>query len=105
MSRCGVDSGRGRGAHAGDRSGQATPTPPRTAWGDPDLQGIWTSSTLTPLERPSELVGRETLTEEEAAASTARELERIDGDQRVGEGRGDRQSDTPDGRTDRRPRL
>ncbi len=81
-------------------SERAAPTQPRTAWGDPDLQGIWTSSTLTPLERPSELVGRETLTEEEAAASTARELERIDGDQRVGEGRGDRQSDTPDGRTD-----
>lgn len=81
-------------------SGQATPTKSRTAWGDPDLQGIWTTSTLTPLERPSQLVGRETLTEEEAAASTARELQRIDGDQRAGEGRGDRQPDTPDGRTD-----
>ena len=55
---------------------------------------------MTPLERPSELVGRKTLTEEEAAVSTSRELDRIDGDQRVGDGRGDRQSDTPDGRTD-----
>ena len=27
---------------------------PRTPWGDPDLQGIWIGSTLTPLERPSE---------------------------------------------------
>ena len=41
---------------------------PRTPWGDPDLQGIWVGSTLTPLERPSEYRGREFLTEEEVAA-------------------------------------
>ena len=46
-------------------AGQAAP---RTAWGAPDLQGVWTSSTLTPLERPSELAGKEYLTEEEATA-------------------------------------
>jgi hypothetical protein len=23
---------------------------PRTAWGDPDLQGVWSYATLTPLE-------------------------------------------------------
>ena len=40
----------------------------RTPWGDPDLQGIWVGSTLTPLERPSEYRGREFLTEEEIAA-------------------------------------
>ena len=44
------------------------PTIPRTAWGDPDLQGVWTGSTLTPLERPEELAGRTFYTEEEAAA-------------------------------------
>ena len=27
-------------------------TAPRTAWGDPDLQGQWNSQTSTPLERP-----------------------------------------------------
>ena len=72
----------------------------RTPWGDPDLQHVWTSSTLTPLERPDELEGTTALTAEEAAASTQLELRRIDGDQRVGTGRGDRQTDTPDGRTD-----
>ena len=72
----------------------------RTPWGDPDLQAVWTSSTLTPLERPATLAGTVELTEEEAAASTALELQRIDGDQRAGGGRGDRQPDTPDGRTD-----
>ena len=27
---------------------------PRTAWGDPDLQGIWNNSTTTPLEQMTE---------------------------------------------------
>ena len=47
---------------------EETATALRTPWGAPDLQGIWTGSTLTPLERPQELVGKEFLTEEEAAA-------------------------------------
>ena len=42
--------------------------PPRTPWGDPDLSGIWTGSTLTPLERRRDLAGKEFLTEEEATA-------------------------------------
>ena len=45
-------------------------TPPRTPWSDPDLQGIWDFRTLTPLERPSELAGKEFLTDEEAAVFT-----------------------------------
>jgi len=45
-----------------------TPTPPRTPWGEPDLQGIWNIETITPLERPSQFAGREFLTQEEAAA-------------------------------------
>jgi hypothetical protein len=40
---------------------------PRTAWGKPDLQGIWDFRTITPLERPASLAGKEFLTEEEAA--------------------------------------
>ena len=30
-------------------------TVPRTAWGQPDLQGVWDFRTLTPMERPDEL--------------------------------------------------
>ena len=41
---------------------------PRTAWGDPDLQGLWTSATLTPLERPARQSERTLLTAAEAAA-------------------------------------
>ncbi len=47
----------------------ATWTTPRTAWGDPDLQGIWnTANSGTPMERPTEFGTREFLTEEEIAA-------------------------------------
>ena len=38
---------------------------PRTADGHPDLQGNWLSNAATPLERPKELEGRESLTDEE----------------------------------------
>jgi hypothetical protein len=43
-------------------------TVPRTADGHPDLQGIWTNATLTPLERPRHLQDRKFLTEAEAAS-------------------------------------
>ncbi|HTD44884.1 MAG TPA: hypothetical protein VK687_11915 [Bryobacteraceae bacterium] len=43
-------------------------TPPRTPWGDPDLQGIWNNSTITELERPQELSGKQVLADDEAAA-------------------------------------
>ena len=45
--------------------------PGRTPWGDPDLQGIWTNRTTTPLERPSELGERAVLSDEERAALDA----------------------------------
>jgi hypothetical protein len=40
----------------------------RTPWGDPDLQGTWDFTTITALQRPAELAGREFLTDREAAA-------------------------------------
>ena len=42
-------------------------TMPRTPEGVPDLQGIWTSQTFTPLQRQERFAGQEFLTEEEAA--------------------------------------
>ena len=43
----------------------------RTPWGHPDLQGIWTSATYTPLERPEAFADRAFLTAEEAAGLAA----------------------------------
>ena len=45
---------------------------PRTAWGDPDLQGIWRDQTQVSLERPKAYAGRELLTDAEVAALEAR---------------------------------
>ncbi|HWN83979.1 MAG TPA: hypothetical protein VNN99_02460 [Vicinamibacterales bacterium] len=38
-------------------------TPPRTSWGDPDLEGVWTSDNnfSIPLERPAEVADKEFL--------------------------------------------
>ena len=47
-------------------------TPPRTPDGHPDLQGVWTNATITPLERPRELGAKEFFTEEEAAENRKR---------------------------------
>jgi len=47
---------------------------PRTPWGEPDLQGIWTGDAAhgIPLERPLDAVEIDTLTAEEAAARRER---------------------------------
>jgi hypothetical protein len=42
-------------------------TTPRTPDGSPDLQGIWTMHTFTPLVRPARYAAQEFLTEQEAA--------------------------------------
>ena len=40
---------------------------PRTAWGDPDLQGVWRYEATIALERPAEFEGRALLTDTEMA--------------------------------------
>jgi hypothetical protein len=49
-------------------AGSASSSPGlKTAWGDPDLQGIWTDDYQTPLQRPAKYANKEQFTDEERA--------------------------------------
>jgi len=62
-------------------------TPPRTPWGVPDLQGVWTSDDArsVPMQRPAQFGDRRTLTDEEFAERKRRDDE-TRGDTRKGAG-------------------
>jgi hypothetical protein len=57
-------------------------TPLQTADGQPDLQGIWSNATITPLERPADLAGKQTFTAQESAAYEKQAAERNNADRR-----------------------
>src|SRR5262249_16942661 len=57
---------------------------PRTSDGRPDLQGVWSFATLTPLERPADLAGKAVLTDEEAKTYEQQVLARNNADRRDG---------------------
>jgi hypothetical protein len=69
-------------------------TPPKTPWGDPDLQGIWPGNMGVPLQRPKNIGERTQLTDEEFAkrvqqaqrASAADAVEFAPADQKIGIG-------------------
>jgi hypothetical protein len=50
----------------------------------PDLQGIWTNATVTPLERPKQFEGKEFLTKAEAAEFEKQAVYEANGDRRDG---------------------
>jgi len=59
-------------------------TIPRTPDGHPDLQGVWTNSSLTPLERLREFENKQSVTEAEATAYEKQNLETNNRDRRDG---------------------
>jgi hypothetical protein len=68
---------------AGKSSAGAKASPaPKTAWGHPDLQGIWTNTTTTPLERLPEAADKQVLTEEERTELARKVAERVNADTR-----------------------
>jgi len=75
------------GALLASASGVAAQTPAefQTSWGDPDLQGTWNNISGTPLERPTELSGKEFFTREEAVQAAEETLYRQNRDRRDGE--------------------
>src|SRR5512140_470902 len=58
--------------------------PPRTPDGQPDLQGVWTNVTITPLERPANLAGKEFFTPAEARQYEKDTVDRNNADRRDG---------------------
>src|SRR5688500_16305430 len=83
----------GHGPIMAQRPGTAAPAAgwkaPRTPDGKPDLQGVWSFATLTPLERPKELADKAVLTAEEAAAFVKLQQERQNRDNRSPQARQD----------------
>ena len=76
-----LEAGQDRTARASSTTGTGT----RTAWGDPDLQGVWKTSGATPLERPDAYAGRERLTDEELNALRRQDRDREEGPPRAGD--------------------
>jgi hypothetical protein len=64
---------------------KGTWTPPRTPDGQIDLQGVWTNNSVTPLQRPKELAGKEYYTEDELADVQRQQRERLALDDQEGE--------------------
>jgi hypothetical protein len=64
-------------------------TPPKTPWGEPDLQGTFSNRTITPFERPANVGGREFFTPEEVAAMEKQASERSGDEDRSKGTRGD----------------
>jgi hypothetical protein len=50
-------------------------TVPRTPDGHPDLQGVWTNVTLTPMDRPTQFKDKATVTDAEAKSYETKDLE------------------------------
>ena len=71
--------GQARAAGAETSAGAAA----KTAWGDPDLQGIWTDEFQTPLQRPAKYANKEAFTDEERAALDNERAGILRRDQRV----------------------
>src|ERR1700722_5134306 len=57
---------------------------PRTPDGRPDLQGTWSTATLTPLERPPALAGKQFFSAHEAAEYEKQFLQQANRDRRDG---------------------
>ena len=70
---------------AAQPSSSAATSVPRTPDGRPDLQGVWDFGSVTPLQRPAALAGKEFLTEEDVSALEAQAASRVDRPPRAGD--------------------
>jgi hypothetical protein len=63
-----------------------TAAAPKTAWGEPDLQGVWTDDFQTPLQRAARYANKEFFTDEERAELDRQRAGILRRDQRVTQG-------------------
>ena len=73
----------GRAQRAPGQAGAAPAAP--TPWGEPDLQGIWTTNYEIPLQRPARYADQEFFTDEERAELDRERARIIGSDQRRSE--------------------
>ena len=76
------------GSKTATASKAASTASPRTPWGDPDLQGTWTtdSAYAIPLQRPPQFAGRAELTDEEFKAKVETDTKRRERALKIGDG-------------------
>jgi hypothetical protein len=67
----------GQATTAASKAKTAAAAVPRTPDGHPDLQGVWTNNSLTPLQRPKDVSGKEFYTEAELADIQKKQRERL----------------------------
>lgn len=77
--------GQAQTAKPAAAAAKGTWTPPRTPDGQPDLQGVWTNNSVTPLQRPKELAGKEFYSESELAQVRQKQRDRYELDEKEGE--------------------
>ena len=73
------------GFAAAQSSSSATTSVPRMPDGKPDLHGVWDFGSVTPLQRPPALAGKEFLTEEDVSALEGQAAGRVDRPPRPGD--------------------
>ena len=66
------------GPASADAQSASASSAPRLADGTPDLQGVWDFASVTPLQRPAEMAGKEFLTDEDVSALEAQAAARSD---------------------------
>jgi hypothetical protein len=74
-------------AQGPQRKASGAYTAPRNAFGQPDLEGVWTNDSITPLQRPAAWADKATLTDDEVKQiqEYSRQLEESGGDALFGD--------------------
>jgi len=81
-----VVAGQAPAVRATTGAAPTTAAAPKTSWGEPDLQGVWTDDFQTPLQRAPRYANKELFTDEERAELDRQRAAILRRDQRVTQG-------------------